>query len=164
MSIAFTVARRKGDKGDAVDTYTVSKEGVELSPVLPLAVGELDGEPVSLPVTFEDRYMRIVETYLNHFAHTPLPLKIATPLPKNADVAILHPRIYGWLREFTLDDLARCRQVCMYFEIDVLIDQIDAMLAITILKNPKDMFSQFHDSNFTLASKDRVMQQFPILG
>ena len=166
------ILRASGD----IDVYDIAPKGVELSPVLAMMVpdpeegesGDEGGEDggqvrVRLPVTFEDQYMKIIENYLNYFARESLPLKIATPLTSKKAEDLLHPRIYEWLQDYSLDTLATFRQICMFFEVDPLIEQVDAILAIAIVANPKEVFQTFHEPNLTLASKDSVSSEFPIL-
>jgi hypothetical protein len=165
------ILRASGD----TDVYDIAPKGVELSPVLAAMIpeqeeGESEDEEadegqlrVRLPVTFEDQYMKIIENYLNYFARESLPLIIATPLTSKKAEDLLHPRIYEWLQDYSLDTLARFRQICMYFEVDPLIEQVDAILAIAIVANPKEVFQTFHEPNLTLASKDSVSSEFPIL-
>lgn len=161
------IARSNGE----VDTYDICTNGVELSPFLSTLIEKNDSDheeeeeenPIHLPVTFEDKYMKIVENYLNYFSRESLPLKIATPINSSNSNDILHPRIYEWLQDFSFNQLATFRQICMYFELDPLIEQIDGILAISIVKNPKEVFKEFHEPNLTLASKDSVTEEFPIL-
>ena len=162
--------------GGEVDVYTIPSGGVGLSSVLGVMTkhedeGESGGEEedemgettVKLPVQFSDKFMNVVESYLNYFARESLPLKITTPIAPSSSVNILHPRIQEWLQDFSLAELARLRQICMYFELDPLIDQVDAILAISIITNPKDVFKDLHEPNLTLASKESVTNEFPIL-
>ncbi len=167
------IARSDGN----VDVYTILSNGVELSPVLSVMAKKEENENgsdqeeeetevgevlVKLPVLFEDMYMKIIESYLNYFARESLPLKITVPINSSSS-NILHPRIYEWLQDFSLNQLARFRQICMYFEVDPLLDQIDAILAISIVKNPKDVFKDFHEPTLTLASKESATEEFPII-
>ena len=159
-----------------IDIYDVVNTGIALSPFLETIIpqpndnesgGEEEDElgevTIRLPVTFADKYMKVVESYLNYFSRESLPVKITLPITTKETVEVLHPRIFEWLQNFTLDELARLRQVCMFFQLDPLIDEIDATLAIAILSDPKSVFKQFHEANLTLASKESVVEEFPIL-
>lgn len=147
---------------DEVDVYDVDDKCTLLSQVLAQFVND-DTNVIRLPVHFEDMFMRIIEKYLNHFSKESLPLKLPMPLSDKSTQDILDPFIHEWVQELTLNELAKLRQVAMYFDLTPLIDQIDAILAIAIIQNPKEVFKTFHEPNLTMASKECVVEKFPIL-
>lgn len=146
-----------------VDVYDLDDKASALSPVLEHLLEGYDGDVLGLPVTFEHNYMQLVVQYLNYFAKASLPLKLPVPLPEKTGRDILHPQVDTWLHGLTLTQLARLRHVVMYFDITSFLDQIDGMLALAILHNPKDVFKTLHEPTLTLASKDSVTDIIPIL-
>ena len=179
INMNLNITRPNGE----IDTYTIPAKGIDLSSFLATLVqtkhdqhdqhdqhdeGQSDQEDakigdvdIVLPVTFEDVFMKVVESYLTYFAREPLPLKLVTPIVTN--INILHPRVYEWLQDFSFNQLANFREICMYFDLVPLIEQIDGILAISLVKNPKEVFKNFHEPTLTLASRDSVTDEFPIL-
>jgi hypothetical protein len=151
---------------DEIDTYDINTNGVSLSPHLQQAIDEdgPDDQVIRLPDTFKDQYMLIIEKYFNYFSHEPLPLKLPVPLPEKADISLVHAEIHEWMRPLTLTQLARMVEIAMYFELEALLDQVNAVLAISIMTNAKGVFKQFHEPSLTLTSKDSVSEKFPMFG
>lgn len=119
---------------------------------------------VDLPVQFEDKYMKIVESYLNYFGshmHA-LPTKIKVPVTIPIE-NMINPTILAWLRPLDFHELAQFRQVCMYFALDPLIDQLDGVLAGCLLSKPSTVYKSFHEPGVTLASSESATDMFPIL-
>lgn len=175
MSIALTISRGHED----VDTYDIPDAAVPLSTFLTTMIqtcdtkeGESDeeedvqdgvsGRHIDLPVKFEHEYMTIIQRFLTFFATNTLPDTTQVPITTKSKADVIHPKILEWLTDFSLDQVSRLRQITTYFNIETLLDQLDAYLAIEIIQNPKEVFKQFHEPTLTLASTETVQNQFPI--
>lgn len=159
------------------DVYTIPTNIGHLSPVLDVLISDTfteegnEEEPtigpcgldITLPVKFQDSYMKMVEFYLNIFSSTPIPT-IRIPLPGSTSAQdVIHSDIYRKLNAMAIQELPEFRNVCMFFELNGLIDSIDVLLAYKIRSNPKTTFSAMHDENMTLAGSSIVVQAFPFL-
>lgn len=169
-----------------VDEYEISEFSTALSPTLAALVGVEDSQNckydddmqnenngggkdnqdeeirLRLPVTFEDHYMEILVQYFNFFAHNKLPALIKAPLNSAKPESLLHSRIYEWIQHLSPTELSRFRQIATFFQVQTLIDQIDGVLAIAILANPKDVLKEFHEPDLTLSSKQSVETRFVV--
>ena len=143
--------------------YTIPEEGLCHSEILQIAAQDHE-EPtvIQLPVQFEHKYMTIIEQFLTYFATNVLPDRLPV-LPPKATYAVLHPQIYTWIQDLSLNELATLRQVCMYFGVEPLIDQLDSFLAISIQNDPYTIFKELHDPLLTLTSQDVIENDYPIL-
>lgn len=166
MTIHIVIQRPGSEK--SIDTYEIYDSCVSLSPTLEQFLNfyeENDEEPIEdqskeilLPVSFEHKYMQIVCGYLNFFSTNDLPMKI-TNINKSTQV---HFKIMELLDKLTIKEISKLRQICTYFELTAFMNQIDALLALKLLTNPKEILKTFHEPNLTLAAQDVVTNDLTI--
>ena len=154
----------------SIDSYELCDSCISLSPTLEQFVNfyeqnDNDEEPIEdqskeiiLPVSFEQKYMQIVCGYLNFFASNDLPMKI-TFINKSTQI---HSKIMELLDKLTVTEISKLRTICTYFELTAFMNQIDALLAIKLLTNPKEILKTFHEPNLTLAAQDVVTNELAI--
>ena len=161
----FVINRHSiGSSEPKVDEYVIHTDAFHLSPVLETLINEENDEICVLPVHFEDQYMKLIERYFEFFSKNPLPKTIPKPLPAKCDASsILNDTIYSWIESLTLSQLSRLRQVCMFFDLEIFMNQLDAILALSFRTDIQCVLKEFHEPNVVLSSTESVTNQFSFL-